>query len=218
MSMSSSSGLASGWGVGNQVGDFSFITGLPGASGKLITCMSCRQRKSKCDRLQPRCSTCSRLGLECKYPKRKRNAGGPKKRNIKDLEAKLGTCPGWGSSKNGIKEAGRWKPAAQLETQLVSESKNTSTITSVFSEYSAGVNDNFSATEMNLYRETMAHMNPSYDMPPSNIDFNATGPNILINDALPRELIELGLQERLPSQELMNELCAFNQNVGFSEH
>ena len=56
---------------------------------KTISCVSCRKRKLKCDRVKPKCSTCSRLRHECEYPERRRNLGS-KRRNMKELEARLG--------------------------------------------------------------------------------------------------------------------------------
>lgn len=72
--------------------------------------------------------------------------------------------------------------------------------------------------EMNLDLGYPAHMDSSYDMLPSKAGLNTTDPFIPTNDAHPRELIELGLQERLPSQEMMNDLCAFNQDAKLSEY
>lgn len=56
---------------------------------KTISCVSCRKRKLKCDRVKPKCSTCTRLRHECEYPERRRNLGS-KRRNMKELEARLG--------------------------------------------------------------------------------------------------------------------------------
>ena len=56
---------------------------------KTISCVSCRKRKLKCDRVKPKCGTCSRLKHECEYPERRRNLG-YKRRNMKELEARLG--------------------------------------------------------------------------------------------------------------------------------
>ena len=56
---------------------------------KTISCTSCRKRKLKCDRVKPSCGTCSRLRHDCEYPERRRNLGS-KRRNMKELEARLG--------------------------------------------------------------------------------------------------------------------------------
>jgi len=62
-----------------------------GAKGpeKTISCVSCRRRKLKCDRVKPQCGTCVRLRHECEYPERRRNLGS-RRRNMKELEERLG--------------------------------------------------------------------------------------------------------------------------------
>jgi hypothetical protein len=66
------------------------------APEKTISCVSCRKRKLKCDRIKPKCGTCTRLRHECEYPERRRTLGS-KRRNMKELEARLGMdipcCP-----------------------------------------------------------------------------------------------------------------------------
>jgi hypothetical protein len=59
------------------------------AQEKTISCVSCRKRKLKCDRIKPKCGTCTRLRHECEYPERRRTLGS-KRRNMKELEARLG--------------------------------------------------------------------------------------------------------------------------------
>lgn len=59
------------------------------APEKTISCVSCRKRKLKCDRIKPKCGTCTRLEHDCEYPERRRNLGS-KRRNMKELEARLG--------------------------------------------------------------------------------------------------------------------------------
>lgn len=68
------------------------MTGDAKAPEKTISCTSCRKRKLKCDRIKPSCGTCSRLRHDCEYPERRRNLGS-KRRNMKELEARLGM--GW---------------------------------------------------------------------------------------------------------------------------
>jgi len=63
------------------------------APEKTISCVSCRKRKLKCDRTKPKCATCTRLRHDCEYPERRRNLGS-KRRNMKELEARLGMKPG----------------------------------------------------------------------------------------------------------------------------
>lgn len=53
-------------------------------------CMLCRQRKTRCDRVLPRCGFCVKAKLDCQY------VGQPKKRGLRagyvnELEARIGT-------------------------------------------------------------------------------------------------------------------------------
>src|SRR5450432_1296230 len=56
---------------------------------KTISCAQCRRRKLKCDRVKPCCGTCSRLQHQCVYPEGRMKST-TKRRNVKDLEARLG--------------------------------------------------------------------------------------------------------------------------------
>ncbi|KAM9880996.1 C6 transcription factor [Verticillium dahliae] len=42
------------------------------ASNKPLSCANCRQRKIKCDKIEPRCTQCTRSALDCVFPARKR--------------------------------------------------------------------------------------------------------------------------------------------------
>ncbi|KAL9487805.1 hypothetical protein ACSS6W_000082 [Trichoderma asperelloides] len=57
-------------------------------SRALMSCMSCREQKLKCDRSQPRCSRCARRDDKCTYPTSRRRQVGPR-RTIPELETRL---------------------------------------------------------------------------------------------------------------------------------
>ena len=64
----------------------------PGASEKAteaLACVSCRSRKLKCDRVKPSCARCLKNSAECVYPEFRRKPAF-KRRNVKELEARLG--------------------------------------------------------------------------------------------------------------------------------
>lgn len=54
-----------------------------------LACVSCRSRKLKCDRRIPICSRCAKVNGECVYPESRRKPTF-KRRNVKELEARLG--------------------------------------------------------------------------------------------------------------------------------
>lgn len=56
---------------------------------KTISCTLCRKRKLKCDRVKPSCGTCTRLRHDCIFPTARMKTTS-KRRNVKDLEARLG--------------------------------------------------------------------------------------------------------------------------------
>lgn len=63
---------------------------------KVLSCASCRQRKIKCDKVQPNCIQCSRFGFECVYPSRKptRRAPRPRQNELLDRISRLETIVG----------------------------------------------------------------------------------------------------------------------------
>lgn len=56
-----------------------------------LACVACRARKLKCDRTKPACSRCTKAsdGTVCVYPESRRKPMF-KRRNVKDIEARLG--------------------------------------------------------------------------------------------------------------------------------
>ncbi|CAD6505332.1 BgTH12-00823 [Blumeria graminis f. sp. triticale] len=173
------------------VGGFVSHGEIPHASGlqskgnhkgpeKTISCVSCRKRKLKCDRVKPKCGTCTRLRHECEYPERRRNLGS-KRRNIKELEARL----------------------AQVETQLVAESKSnanseTTSATALEADWS------HMGIDMNIDMAN-AGMLGSFDTIHPGLNF-APVATPTVENIFGRELLSLGLSEPLPSQDAINEL------------
>ncbi|KAI1213052.1 fungal-specific transcription factor domain-containing protein [Annulohypoxylon truncatum] len=58
------------------------------AGSETLSCVSCRNRKLKCDRTKPRCKRCEKANLECVFPESRRRPAF-KRRNVKELEARL---------------------------------------------------------------------------------------------------------------------------------
>lgn len=63
---------------------------------KVLSCASCRQRKIKCDKVQPVCTQCSRVGLECVFPSRKptRRVARPRQSELLDRINRLESIVG----------------------------------------------------------------------------------------------------------------------------
>ena len=62
----------------------------PPQTAEALSCVSCRSRKLKCDRTKPACARCKKVNNECVYPESRRKPAF-KRRNVKELEARLGT-------------------------------------------------------------------------------------------------------------------------------
>ncbi|KAK5134967.1 hypothetical protein LTR08_005919 [Meristemomyces frigidus] len=164
---------------------------------KRIACVLCRKRKLRCDTAKPSCGTCIRLQHECTYDEVRRKSG-PKRGYVKALEARL----------------------AQVETMLKTQD--------VPPSGDRNGNPNGQATAAQAARNMMPDfqdvgignnhvdleqtINP-YDGPaqahfahttPGSPDFGHTG--VLAEDPFPWEMISLGLDEPLPTHDVVNEL------------
>jgi hypothetical protein len=162
------------------------------APEKTISCVSCRKRTLKCDRVKPKCGTCTRLRHECEFPERRRNQGS-KRRNIKELEARL----------------------AQVETQLITESKQTASApTTSIPGGEMDWNDIRMDMNLDLDLEDDGVLDPSFDISQPGLVFSVPAPTMPTEYFASHELIGLGLQEPLPPQDVMDELY----HIYFEKH
>ncbi|RDL34407.1 Uncharacterized protein BP5553_07535 [Venustampulla echinocandica] len=156
-----------------------------GASGKApdktISCVSCRKRKLRCDRIKPKCGTCERLCHECEYPERRRNPGS-KRRNMKELEARL----------------------AEVETKLVPEIpiRNMNQP----STFPLMDDDADALREDSDFPVGQIPIDGSLDIEQWAFTFQPAAPSFPMEDPLSQELISLGLEEPLPPQQMIDEL------------
>ena len=127
--------------------------------------------------MKPKCGTCTRLRHDCEFPERRRNLG-TKRRNIKELEARL----------------------IEVETQLLSESKQAApaTIPNDTPDW------NTVGMDMNLDLNDTGILDPAFDI--SNDGFGYQAPHISMDGFGSYDLMSLGVQEPLPAQDVMDEL------------
>ncbi|KAL8854561.1 MAG: hypothetical protein Q9221_000596 [Calogaya cf. arnoldii] len=169
---------------------------------KRVACAICRKRKLKCDGGRPKCATCARLGHDCAYDQLRRKSG-PKRGYVKELEARL----------------------AQVETQLKTKTQEPTPSTPAQSQ------DQYTYTPPsdNAFPTVAAEANPTptpLAMPASTHDFfndmdlstgGPTAPDLLpdfpdlnqastFDDGMTWDMIGLGLEEALPTQEAIDEL------------
>ncbi|KAI0194187.1 hypothetical protein F4808DRAFT_464600 [Astrocystis sublimbata] len=64
-----------------------------GPTGESLSCVTCRSRKLRCDRVKPVCTRCAKLSGACVYPESRRKPAF-KRRNVKELEERLAQVEG----------------------------------------------------------------------------------------------------------------------------
>lgn len=177
---------------------------------KRVACVICRKRKLKCDGERPSCGTCSRLNHKCAYDEVRRKSG-PKRGYVKELEARLGMC----SRHFPLDGADMLRLTAQVETQLKKDSGSPSAAPSTQSP-AVPTNTGQSATSYIAY--DAGSMNVDMAMPmdgllstANNFSASPTGnmiPDIdlAIDENFSWEMIGLGLEEPLPTQDAVDEL------------
>ncbi|KAJ5183630.1 hypothetical protein N7492_001246 [Penicillium capsulatum] len=157
---------------------------------KRIACVVCRRRKLRCDGKRPSCGTCSRLGHECAYDEVRKKSG-PKRGYVKQLEARL----------------------AQVETLLKGHepepAQRTSPPQPLDPNFTGALQDDSIPAFPDL--PTLGPNLGGAITPPSN-ELGTAPPNeaFLQTSSIPTDpqwdLIELGLEEPLPAQDVIDEL------------
>ncbi|KAL4892167.1 fungal-specific transcription factor domain-containing protein [Aspergillus ambiguus] len=150
---------------------------------KRIACVVCRRRKLRCDGKRPSCGTCSRLGHECAYDEVRKKSG-PKRGYVKQLEARL----------------------AQVETLLKTQEQP---LPSQGNNFAAAPDDSTNLPDLPTLPNDI-------DEPPSPAATGAINPNQGTQMFLPPavdhtgtfgwDMISLGLEEPLPTREVIDEL------------
>lgn len=152
---------------------------------KRIACILCRKRKLRCDGNKPSCGTCSRLSHHCEYSEERKKSG-PKRGYVKLLEARLKQVENLLETRDVANDTGA--PG----TTSSSSANVTAPHDSVMTDSSMPVNiptTDFDSTYL--------------DPVP---DFTANDFAINTDNDFSWEMIGLGLEEALPSQDIIDEL------------
>ena len=187
---------------------------------KRIACVVCRKRKLKCDGCKPSCATCARLGHHCAYDEVRRKSG-PKRGYVKELEARLGVTlqhPQYDICSEANFPA---FTQAQVETQLKTkvQKKPPSNPPRVMhdgprepalSTFPLPALDDNSSISLGL--DFQGSTEARLDLPTDTINQYSSSSggmadaNLETEQELSWEMIGLGLEEPLPTQEAVNEL------------
>ncbi|KAK2799664.1 hypothetical protein FQN51_006796 [Onygenales sp. PD_10] len=157
---------------------------------KRIACVICRKRKLRCDGNKPSCGTCSRLGHDCAYDEVRKKSG-PKRGYVKQLEARLAQVETLLKTQD-TGDAPRRSPPQMDNSPKDPVPQLSNNMTDVF----PSSNDLESLLPLGVH--TFG------DMPSAPI--NVADHNIAASGDFSWEMIGLGLEEPLPSQEVIDEL------------
>ncbi|KAK5120988.1 hypothetical protein LTR85_005772 [Meristemomyces frigidus] len=166
---------------------------------KRIACVLCRKRKLKCDGDKPSCGTCLRLQHDCSYDEVRRKSG-PKRGYVKALEARLAQVETMLKTQddppNGAKTGNASRQNAQVPHNMVPD----------FQDIAIG-QDNMDMLP-HMERTINQHDGPAQtEFPHAILGTSGIGDqNMAAEDQFPWEMIGLGLDEPLPTQDVIAEL------------
>ena len=147
---------------------------------KRIACILCRKRKLKCDSNKPSCGTCRRLGHDCEYSEERKKSG-PKRGYVKLLEQRL-------------KQVEDLLQTQQPETNVPTTTSNPP---DSFAMPRAQI-PQIPTEAMDALAPDPMVLDPMLDNPMPAFSFDA--------DDISWEMIGLGLEEALPSQDVVDEM------------
>ncbi|KAL7934443.1 hypothetical protein V8C35DRAFT_28119 [Trichoderma chlorosporum] len=173
-----------------------------------LACVSCRARKLKCDRTKPACTRCVKVKNECVYPESRRKPTF-KRRNVKELEARLGRYPFVGHLY--IRAQAYLLPfIAQVEEYLKEVHKGNDDGAILLDDADISLGDfAFSADNISQDANTSSSASDptmSFDIP----NFTSQEGSAFMNN----QLMGLGMSEALPPFEMIEEL----HNIYFTTH
>ncbi|PYI12441.1 hypothetical protein BO78DRAFT_300703 [Aspergillus sclerotiicarbonarius CBS 121057] len=150
---------------------------------KRIACVLCRRRKLRCDGKRPSCGTCSRLGHECIFDEVRKKSG-PKRGYVKQLEARLAQV------ETLLKTQETRIRSAQENGSIAPATNDSPDAPGAFPQDEVSMSSPEGATDRALSGQVFQQTRAS-----SRAEFEGG-------------LISLGLEEPLPTREVIDELTA----------
>jgi hypothetical protein len=150
---------------------------------KRIACILCRKRKLRCDGGKPSCGTCARLKHNCEYSEERKKSG-PKRGYVKLLEARL-------------KQVENLLETRENTAEKAPQNTTASPAQHGFTSMPTFNNSNMGDADMSDMLQDTTFTDPML----SGADNNFT-----LNGDFSWELMGLGLEEPLPSREVIDEL------------
>lgn len=168
---------------------------------KRIACVLCRKRKLRCEGSRPSCATCVRLGHDCHYDEVRRKSG-PQRGYVKRLEARL----------------------AQVETMLKTTQESPEEVqdgAAATDDYDfptqqmEGVSTDSDPTGLNDVTGSVTFLEMPISFDSANVEMSNQNqsfttfippPHPVDESSFSFDLISLGLEEPLPSQDIIRDL------------
>jgi hypothetical protein len=141
----------------------------------------------KCDSNKPSCGTCSRLNHHCEYSEERKKSG-PKRGYVKLLEARLKQVENLLETRDAPSESATRAPAPPMAVDAFASMPSSLNMADAVDTSMSGIMPDNNFTDPTLVGLT---------------DFTMNG-----NDDFSWEMIGLGLEEALPSREVIDELYA----------
>lgn len=163
---------------------------------KRIACVLCRKRKLKCDGGRPACATCNRLQHDCSYDEVRRKSG-PKRGYVKALEARLAQVETLLKTQDDPPNGRRDTPSNASSTQAMPKSM-------VPDFVHIGTGQSNVNMLPHLENASNRHDGPAQAQFPHAM-LGAANTDVPTEE-FPWEMIGLGLDEPLPTQDVVNEL------------
>lgn len=164
---------------------------------KRIACVLCRKRKLKCDGNKPSCGTCVRLQHDCSYDEVRRKSG-PKRGYVKALEARLAQ----------VETLLKTQDDAPTKKNNAGQAVDGASLNSMVPEFQ---DIQIGSHNVNVLSHMEHTLNQSDGIPQSQFPHTMLGntggdPGVAGEEPFPWEMIGLGLDEPLPTQDVVNEL------------
>lgn len=170
---------------------------------KRIACVLCRKRKLRCGGEKPSCATCTRLQHDCSYDEVRRKSG-PKRGYVKALEARLAQVEVLLTTQDDQPPAKRKPEAVKRKATEARPIDVDPDYTVVGEGVSTNSRDFLGCMEQSISQQEL----PTQEQfPYAALGLAGSGDvGMPSEEAFPWEMIGLGLDEPLPSQEVINEL------------
>jgi len=177
---------------------------------KRVACVLCRKRKLKCDGNRPSCGTCVRLQHDCTYDEVRRKSG-PKRGYVKALEARLAQVETMLKSQDDQPKSGKDRMASGQHTTT------TNANSSMVPEFSnIGIGQSNVKILPHLEHTINQHDAPPQAQFPHSALGAVNGGDVTMpsEESFPWEMIGLGLDEPLPTEDVVSELnCIYFEKI-----